>query len=123
MRNKIIDAQFTTPHPTFDRTDLKKLIKEAMEDLQQEPPRDSGDAMEAEAKQELSWAKVLDSIHPQKEESHMIFRNLMIRAISEANSENEEFLLDMLESLSGDVEIQNILMHHFESSFNKAQEV
>jgi hypothetical protein len=108
---------------TINRSDIKMLIKEAMSELEGEYPRDSADTMEAEAKQELSWKKVLDSVHPQKEENHMVFQRLMIQAISEASAENEEFLLDMLENLASDQEIQSIIMHHFESSFNKRREM
>jgi hypothetical protein len=107
----------------INRQKLKILIKESMEELQQDDLRDSPDTMEAENVQEMSWAKVLDAIHPQKEENHQTFRGLMVQALSEANAENEEFLLDLLENLASDTEIQTIIMHHFESSFKQRQEV
>ena len=107
----------------INRAQLKQIIRESMEEFQQEPTRDSPAELEAEAVQEISWVKVLDSVHPQREENHTMFRNMMIQAIASASDENEEFLLDMLENLASDTEIQTVIMHHFESSFKQRQDM
>jgi hypothetical protein len=104
---------------------LKYLIKEAMYDMANSKTPDSAsyidDAEKNEAEREISWGKVLDSLNPQREENSEHFRNIVLKAMTLAAAENSEFLLDMMEDITDDSEVRNILMIHIEKIFKNDQ--
>lgn len=100
---------------------LKYLIKETMYDMVNAKTPDSSsyieDEVSKEAEREISWGKVLDSLNPQREENSEHFRNIVLKAMTLASEENSEFLLDMMEDITDDSEVRNILMNHIEKIF------
>jgi hypothetical protein len=103
---------------------LRYLIKEAMYGIDMETPESHSyieNEVEEEVRHEISWAKVLDSLNPQREENSDHFRLIIIKAITNASEESSEFLLDMMEDVTEDSEVRAILMNHVEKIFKNEE--
>jgi len=92
----------------INKTTLKLLIKEVL--------REARDENEEQDK-ELTWKKIIDNLEDEG------FRLIVLKAVTNANRDDPEFLADMFETLTNeeDREVQQILINHVERIYKEGE--
>ena len=90
---------------------LKFLIKEVIKES-----RERASDEEEEKEKELTWKKVTDNLTDEG------FRLVVLKALTNANSTDSEFMSDMFETLTSeeDKEVQQIIINHIEKIYKQS---